>query len=77
MRVAIQHRPIEAQTGLVVKVTMAQAEPSIDSVARERPDQFVQNFTENLLTLHSTAPTQRYEERMDMLERVLSGLRRL
>ncbi len=33
--------------------------------------------TEGLLTLHSTAPTQRYEERMEILERVLSGLRRL
>ncbi|MEV0714264.1 DUF742 domain-containing protein [Asanoa sp. NPDC050611] len=32
---------------------------------------------EGLLTLHSAAPAQRYEERMEMLERVLSGLRRL
>jgi len=33
--------------------------------------------TEGLLTLHSAAPRERYEERMEVLERVLSGLRRL
>ncbi|MEV4535950.1 DUF742 domain-containing protein [Asanoa sp. NPDC049518] len=32
---------------------------------------------ERLLTLHSAAPAQRFEERMELLERVLSGLRRL
>jgi hypothetical protein len=32
---------------------------------------------DNLLTLHSAAPVEAYEERMDLLERVLSGLRRL
>lgn len=32
---------------------------------------------EGLLTLHSAAPTEVYEERMELLERVLSGLRRL
>ena len=30
-----------------------------------------------LLTLHNAAPVEAYEERMNMLERVLSGLRRL
>ena len=32
---------------------------------------------ERLLTLHSAAPARAYEERMEVLERVLSGLRRL
>ncbi|MFI5839890.1 DUF742 domain-containing protein [Catenuloplanes sp. NPDC051500] len=32
---------------------------------------------DGLLTLHSAAPVEAYEERMDLLERVLSGLRRL
>ena len=32
---------------------------------------------DGLLTLHSVAPAEAYEERMDLLERVLSGLRRL
>ena len=32
---------------------------------------------EGLLTLHSAAPVEAYEERMELLERVLSGLRRL
>jgi hypothetical protein len=32
---------------------------------------------DNLLTLHSPAPAEAYEERMELLERVLSGLRRL
>ena len=33
--------------------------------------------TDGLLTLHSAAPAEAYEERMNLLERVLSGLRRL
>jgi len=33
--------------------------------------------TDGLLTLHSAAPVEAYEERMNLLERVLSGLRRL
>jgi len=32
---------------------------------------------DGLLTLHSAAPVQAYGERMELLERVLSGLRRL
>ncbi|HEY0698410.1 MAG TPA: DUF742 domain-containing protein [Micromonospora sp.] len=32
---------------------------------------------DSLLTLHSAAPAEAYEERMELLERVLSGLRRL
>jgi hypothetical protein len=32
---------------------------------------------DGLLTLHSVAPVEEYEERMEMLGRVLSGLRRL
>jgi Protein of unknown function (DUF742) len=32
---------------------------------------------DGLLTLHSAAPVEVYEERMELLERVLSGLRRL
>lgn len=32
---------------------------------------------EGLLTLHSAAPAETYGERMELLERVLSGLRRL
>ncbi|MFG1950028.1 DUF742 domain-containing protein [Micromonospora sp. NPDC048830] len=32
---------------------------------------------ENLLTLHTAAPPDGYEERMEILGRVLSGLRRL
>lgn len=32
---------------------------------------------DSLLTLHSAAPIEAYEERMELLERVLSGLRRL
>jgi Protein of unknown function (DUF742) len=32
---------------------------------------------DGLLTLHSAAPVEAYEERMELLERVLSGLRRL
>jgi len=33
---------------------------------------------ESLLTLHNAAPpVEAYEERMELLERVLSGLRRL
>ncbi|WBB79197.1 DUF742 domain-containing protein [Micromonospora sp. WMMD882] len=32
---------------------------------------------EGLLTLHTAAPAEAYEERMELLERVLSGLRRL
>jgi uncharacterized protein DUF742 len=32
---------------------------------------------EGLLALHSAAPAEKYEERMHVLERVLSGLRRL
>lgn len=34
-------------------------------------------IADNLLTLHSPAPAEAYEERMELLERVLSGLRRL
>jgi hypothetical protein len=33
--------------------------------------------TDGLLTLHSAAPKTSYTERMDLLERVLSGLRKL
>jgi hypothetical protein len=33
--------------------------------------------TDGLLTLHSAAPMEGYMERMDLLERVLSGLRKL
>jgi len=33
--------------------------------------------TEGLLTLHSAAPKEGFSERMDLLERVLSGLRKL
>jgi Protein of unknown function (DUF742) len=33
--------------------------------------------TDGLLSLHSAAPKQGYTERMDLLERVLSGLRKL
>lgn len=33
--------------------------------------------TDGLLALHSAAPKQGYTERMDLLERVLSGLRKL
>jgi len=32
---------------------------------------------DGLLMLHSSAPAEAYEERMEVLERVLSGLRRL
>ncbi|HEX5541200.1 MAG TPA: DUF742 domain-containing protein [Micromonospora sp.] len=32
---------------------------------------------DGLLTLHSSAPVEAYGERMELLERVLSGLRRL
>ncbi|MFY1697648.1 DUF742 domain-containing protein [Solwaraspora sp. WMMD791] len=32
---------------------------------------------DGLLALHSAAPVEAYEERMELLERVLSGLRRL
>src|SRR5215510_5031343 len=32
---------------------------------------------DGLLTLHEAAPSEVYEERMELLERVLSGLRRL
>ncbi|MEV4629047.1 DUF742 domain-containing protein [Micromonospora sp. NPDC049523] len=32
---------------------------------------------DSLLTLHTAAPPEAYEERMELLERVLSGLRRL
>jgi len=34
-------------------------------------------IADGLLTLHSAAPAEEYEERMEVLERVLSGLRRL
>lgn len=33
--------------------------------------------TEGMLTLHESATTEGYEERMELLERVLSGLRNL
>jgi hypothetical protein len=33
--------------------------------------------TDGLLSLHSAAPKEGYTERMDLLERVLSGLRKL
>jgi hypothetical protein len=33
--------------------------------------------TDGLLSLHSAAPKKGYTERMDLLERVLSGLRKL
>ena len=33
--------------------------------------------TDGLLTLHSAAPKEGFTERMDLLERVLSGLRKL
>ena len=32
---------------------------------------------DGLLTLHSAAPKEAFTERMDLLERVLSGLRKL
>ena len=32
---------------------------------------------DGLLTLHTAAPAEGFEERMELLERVLSGLRRL
>jgi hypothetical protein len=34
-------------------------------------------IVDGLLSLHSSAPKEGYTERMDLLERVLSGLRKL
>jgi len=50
MRVAIQQRPATASLGLG-KITMAQTDSSIDSVARERHDQFVQTHMKRVFLL--------------------------
>jgi RNA polymerase sigma-70 factor (ECF subfamily) len=50
MRVAIQHRPATASIGLI-EVSMKQVDPSLESIARERHDQFVQAHMKRVFLL--------------------------